>query len=125
MSKTKKYAPSALTVLVAAAILLTCQKVPDYCGKGVLYDPGCQFCFAYNAYDLCGGRSYNPLTEGCVNGNAVGTKCQDGSAVPAGSPCDGYKLTTVATPSNGGAVTRAPDRAAYHAGEQVSVSAVP
>jgi len=28
-------------ILTATAILFTCEKVPDYCGTGELYDPNC------------------------------------------------------------------------------------
>lgn len=114
-----------IALFALAASLFTCEKVPDYCGKGELCNPDYQFCFAQKTYDLCGGKEYNPFAEGCINGNTVGTKCQGDFAVPVGTPCGGYALTTAATPPAGGGVTRAPDRPAYPADEPVIVSAVP
>jgi uncharacterized protein (TIGR02145 family) len=57
-----------------AALLFTCEEVPDYCGKGEfgeLYDASCKFCFDDAIYDLCGGRTYNPLTQSCVKDSVV------------------------------------------------------
>jgi uncharacterized protein (TIGR02145 family)/uncharacterized repeat protein (TIGR02543 family) len=114
-----------LFALVVTAILFTCEKVPDYCGKGERYDPSCQFCFAGKAFNQCGGSSYNPLTEGCIQGVEVGTLCANGSVVKLGSPCGGYTLTTTATPEFGGYVTRTPDTTNYVAGQQVILTASP
>jgi len=112
-------------VLLGALTLLTCEKIPDYCGKGSWYDPGTQFCFALKPYNMCGGSTYNPLTQGCINGATVGTRCADNSVVPFGTPCDGYALTTAATPVAGGDITRTPDATHYSADESVVISANP
>jgi len=123
MRKVKKFTPIILFGFVA--LILTCEKIPDYCGKGEWYDPGVQFCFGSKPYPKCGGKEYNPLVEGCINGIEVGAKCLDGSAVARGTPCAGYALTTAAVPENGGGVTRIPNAANYPAGEDVAVIADP
>jgi uncharacterized repeat protein (TIGR02543 family) len=93
-----------LLCLLLAAVLSTCQKVPEYCVKKAVYDPDCQFCFGDKAYDLCGGMSYNPLTQGCIDTTVVGTKCLDGSVVPFGTPCDGYTVKIDVIPEGGGVI---------------------
>jgi len=111
----------ALTIL-----LTTCEKVPDYCGKGAWYDPACEFCFSKKPYPLCGGSggvSYNPLTEGCYRGSEVGALCADSGVVPFGTPCGGYALAAAVTPALSGVVTRNPDKPRYDAGETVVLSA--
>ncbi|GBU23380.1 hypothetical protein R80B4_03297 [Fibrobacteres bacterium R8-0-B4] len=116
----------ALTAAILTATLFTCEKVPDYCGTGALYDPSCQFCFGGEAYNKCGGKEYNPLTQGCIQDAAVGTRCLDGSAVPAGTPCGGYTLTIDAVPKEGGGVERSPqDRTVFKYGEDVILNAKP
>jgi uncharacterized repeat protein (TIGR02543 family) len=120
----------ALILLSAlASALLTCEKVPDYCGKGTgkaswLKDG--QFCFGDKAYNLCNGKDYNPLTNGCapITGD-VGTRCLNDSIVPSGTPCGGYTLATAAIPDGGGKVTRAPDKPTYNAGNQPILAAAP
>jgi len=117
---------AALIILLGAAtFLFTCEKVPDYCGKGEWYDPSVQFCFVSKAYNLCGGSEYNPLTQGCYMGKEVGTKCLNGSVAQTGTPCAGYTLTPAATPAAGGSVTRTPNKDYYAAGETVVVAALP
>jgi len=113
-----------ITILFAAT-LLTCEKIPDYCGKGAWYDPELQFCFALKPYNFCGGERYNPLVEGCIMGAEVGTRCQDESVVPLGTPCGGYTLSASATPTVGGIVTRTPGMTRFAAGEQVIINAEP
>ncbi|GBU23336.1 hypothetical protein R80B4_03253 [Fibrobacteres bacterium R8-0-B4] len=93
----------ALTAAILTAALFTCEKVPDYCGKGAWYDPDVQFCFGNRAYPLCKNGKYNPLTNGCeATSGLVGALCSDGSVVPSGTPCGGYTLTTAAFPASGG-----------------------
>ncbi|MDR2693187.1 MAG: InlB B-repeat-containing protein [Chitinispirillales bacterium] len=106
--------------------LLTCEKVPDYCGNGALYSPGKAFCFGGYPYGLCNGREYNPLTNGCapITGD-VGTRCLNDSIVPSGTPCGGYTLATAAIPEAGGNVTRTPDKPTYNAGNPLILSAAP
>jgi uncharacterized protein (TIGR02145 family) len=45
-------------------------KLEPKCGGITGYDPETQFCFTYNnrVYDLCNGRTYNPITEPCGDG---------------------------------------------------------
>jgi uncharacterized protein (TIGR02145 family)/uncharacterized repeat protein (TIGR02543 family) len=113
-----------LLVFASIAALLTCEKIPDYCGKKAAYDPSCQFCFGGNAYNHCNGMDYNPLTEGCVpTGDAVGTRCQDESIVPRGTPCGGYTLTVAATPAGGGKVALTPEKPSYGSGDEPVLSA--
>jgi len=115
---------AVLSALISA--LLTCEKVPDYCGKGQLCNPDYQFCFAQKTYDKCGGSDYNPLTEGCIQGVEVGTRCSNESVVKLGTPCNGYTLTTGATPIIGGSVTHDPaDKTNFAEGEMVTLSAFP
>jgi len=116
---------AALLALAAAVVLFTCEKVPDFCGRGEKYDPGIQFCSGGTAHDMCGGKTYNPLTEGCVDDNIdkVGARCQDGSVVEKGTPCGGYTLTTAATPVTGGYVERIPDEPHYKAATAVTLTA--
>jgi len=111
--------------LLALIILLTCEKVPDYCGKGAWYDPSCEFCFSQRPYPLCGGSEYNPLTEGCYQGSEVGALCLGGGVVPFGTPCGGYTLAVSVTPPSGGSVSVSPDKPSYGAGETVVLSASP
>jgi len=114
-----------LCLPLLAALLSTCQKVPEYCVKKAVYDPDCQFCFGDKAYDLCGGMRYNPLTQGCIaDKNTVGTRCLDSSAVSFGAPC-GYILTTSVIPKNGGSITRAPESKVYEAEGDVVLAASP
>jgi uncharacterized repeat protein (TIGR02543 family) len=105
---TRKDKLGVLLCLLLAALLSTCQQVPEYCVKKAVYDPDCQFCFGDKAYDLCGGMRYNPLTQGCYKDSVVGTKCLlDNSVsyvVPFGTPC-GYILTTAVIPMDGGDIT--------------------
>jgi len=123
--RTIKYGYVMIFVIATIlSTLLTCEKVPDYCGKKVAYDPNCQFCFAGQAYNLCGGRDYNPLTEGCdPTANAVGTRCRDESIVPKGTPCGGYTLTIAAAPADAGSVTNHTIADAYNAGDEVTIEA--
>ncbi|GBU20870.1 hypothetical protein R80B4_00757 [Fibrobacteres bacterium R8-0-B4] len=115
-----------LLAAILTAALFTCEKVPDYCSKKVSYDPSCQFCFGGEAYNMCGGREYNPLTQGCMQGVDVGTRCLDESTVPAGTPCGGYTLTIDAVPIEGGGVDRSPqDRTVFKYGEDVILNAKP
>jgi len=130
MTKTKNSLIAAMltATAMATATLFTCEKVPDFCGTGALYDPSCQFCFGNEAYNMCGGKDYNPLTQGCDrNRNTVGTRCLDESVVPSGTPCGGYTLTIAATPEIGGrAVNNTPPKGpTYGVGEQVIISAIP
>jgi uncharacterized repeat protein (TIGR02543 family) len=109
---------AALLMFAATVLLFTCETVPDFCGNGETYDPGCQFCFGGTAHNKCGGvggKDYNPFLQGCVDVNDVeiGTRCQDYSVVPKGTPCGGWTLTTAATPAAGGDVERAPDEPNY------------
>jgi len=115
----------SLLALSSALLLTTCEKVPDYCGKGEWYDPSCEFCFSQKAYPLCGGKEYNPLTQGCYRGVEVGSLCLDGGVVPIGTPCGGYALSTRAVPEIGGFVEPNPNKQSYEAGESVVVSALP
>jgi len=112
-------------LLLTAASFFTCEKVPEFCGRGEKYDPGRQFCFGGAAHDKCGVNEYNPLVEGCVtnNENVVGTRCQDYTVVPKGTPCGGYTLTTAAAPAVGGRVERFPDEPRYAVGDTVQVAA--
>jgi len=114
-----------ILALSLVLLLTTCEKVPDYCGKGAWYDPSCEFCFSQRAYPLCVGSEYNPLTEGCYRGSEVGALCIDGSVVPFGAPCAGYTLAVDVTPALSGVVTRDPEKQRYGAGETVVLSAVP
>jgi len=124
MLKVKKFTPIILFGLTA--FVLTCEKIPDYCGKGEWYDPGVQFCFGSKPYPKCGGKDFNPLVEGCINGIEIGAKCSDGRPpVPLGTPCGGYALSTAAIPENGGKVTRTPNAPNYPAREDVAVIAQP
>jgi uncharacterized protein (TIGR02145 family)/uncharacterized repeat protein (TIGR02543 family) len=119
------YKLGGLACLLATATLFTCEKVPDYCGKGEWYNPDFQFCFARKAYDLCGNNHYNPFTEGCMRGNTVGTLCVDEDPVPLGTPCDGYTLSTASAPADGGdiAITRTSPGPNFAAGEMVTLIA--
>jgi len=119
-----------LTVLSIAAlvsVLLTCDKVPDYCGTGELYDPSCAFCFGSRAYPLCSDGKYNPLVQGCDSTtNKIGTRCANGSFVPLGTPCGGYTLTVGWTPRDGGEVdTGVLGRTNFTAGEKATLVAIP
>jgi len=90
-----------------ATVLLTCDKVKDYCGTGALY---------------------NPLYEGCVqDGSAevVGKKCSDTSVVPFGTPCEGYTITTEEIPKGGGSIKISPDTTIYTARQPVILNASP
>lgn len=115
-----------LLCLVAAS-LFTCEKVPEYCGKGTGKDSWLgdgQFCFGDKAYDKCrNGRDYDPSTQGCDQNGDVGTRCPDNSVVPQGTPCGGYTLTVTSSPENGGSVVILPAAASYSAGEQVILTA--
>jgi len=116
----------SLLLLITMSALFTCEKVPDYCGKGQLCNPDYQFCFAQKTYDKCGGSDYNPFTEGCIQGVEVGTRCSNESIVKLGTPCNGYTLTTGVTPIIGGSVTHDPaDKTTFAEGEIVTVSAFP
>ncbi|MDR2592012.1 MAG: InlB B-repeat-containing protein [Chitinispirillales bacterium] len=123
MTNIKKF----LFTAVLTAILFTCEKVPDFCGTGALYDPTCQFCFGSKAYSLCSDGQYNPLTGGCDPNGRVGTRCSDGSVVPLGTPCGGYTLTIAAAPEIGGtlATPTPPAGPTYAAGERVVLIATP
>ena len=121
MRKIKKFTPIILFGL--AALILTCEKVPDYCGKGSWYDPNFEFCFGSTKHPRCGGKDYNPLTQGCVDGAEVGCLCSNGDPVPFGTPCAGYALTTAATPTDGGRVTRTPSKDYYRAFDIVTLNA--
>lgn len=114
-------------ILLCAAALFTCEKVPEYCVKEAEYDPACQFCYGDKAYDLCGGEKYNPLTEGCTKDSVVGTRCLAGPAVPFGDLCGGDTLalilTTASIPEEGGTVARNPESTAYNSGDSVTVTA--
>jgi len=127
INKARKRSAGVLMYFFAASLLVTCEKVPDYCGKGNWYNPDCEFCFSQKPYPLCGGAGgldYNPLTQGCYRGFEVGSLCLDGGkVVPLGTPCNGYELTTRATPENGGRVTRNPSKPSYEAGERVTLRA--
>jgi uncharacterized protein (TIGR02145 family)/uncharacterized repeat protein (TIGR02543 family) len=75
---------------------------------------------------MCGGKEYNPLTEGCDAYGNIGTRCQDETVVPRGTPCGGYNLETDAIPFIGGNVTYAPSgRSNFAEGETVTLSAFP
>jgi len=125
MNDNKKFSDAGVPIcLIAMTILLSCEKVPDFCAKGEWYNPETQFCFAEKAYTLCNGEKYNPFTEGCdPDRNAVGAKCPNNKFVPIGTPCSGYTLSTGSAPANGGTVTRVPDLQSYSADAQVIVTA--
>ena len=113
-------------MLTATAILFTCEKIPDYCGDGEIYDPGCEFCFGSRAYPLCsGGADYNPLTGGCDKNNRVGTRCSDETVVPSGPPCGGYTLAIAATPEIGGTLEThtLPNGPTYAANQEIELIA--
>ncbi len=118
----------ALTA-VLTAILLTCEPVPDFCGKGIEYNPECDFCYGSKAYRMCvneKGTTYNPLVQGCVPvAEVIGTRCSDESVVPKNTPCGGYTLTLAAAPSEAGTVENhsPPEGPTYAAGERVVLSA--
>ncbi|MDR3012459.1 MAG: InlB B-repeat-containing protein [Chitinispirillales bacterium] len=112
-----------LASLIAIASFSTCEKVPDHCGRFERYDPEFQFCFAGKAHNLCAGSNFNPLVEGCIANNAVGTRCLNDTFVPTGTPCAGFTLSTAAAPADGGLVMRTPDRQSYSAEEEVIVTA--
>ncbi len=116
-----------LFVAALVSALLTCEKVPDFCGTGELYDPSCAFCFGSRAYPLCSNGKYNPLVQGCDSTtNVIGTRCANGSVVPLGTPCGGYTLTVAATPADAGDVTYTPPAGTtYRADETVVLSASP
>ena len=113
-----------ICISIIAAFFLTCEPVPDHCGRAERYDPQYQFCFAGKAHNLCNGSSYNPLTHGCTEENEVGTKCADTTIVKLGTPCNGYTLTTASAPEEGGDIVRTPNNTNFPAGEQVALSAV-
>ena len=132
MTNTKKHTQIlGCLFCVFAAVLFTCESVPEYCGKGTGKNSWLkegQFCFGDAAYNTCTGKSYNPLVEGCDPNSDVGTKCQDGSAVPKGTPCGGYTLTTAVTPTQGGNITRTPpetEKTNFAAGDQIVLIATP
>jgi len=115
-----------LFAAMLTAILFTCEKIPDYCGTGEIYDPGCEFCFGSRAFPLCGNGRYNPLTGGCDQNGRVGTRCSDGSVVPSGTPCGGYTLTVATAPADVGDVTyNLPTGLTYTVGDMVVLSAAP
>jgi len=114
----------ALTALTTA-LLITCEQVPDYCGRGEIYDPSCEFCYGSHAYVMCGKDTYNPLIAGCDADNRVGTRCSDGSIVPSGTPCGGYTLTIAATPEDGGRVENYSSTTNFKAGDVVDLIASP
>jgi len=127
MPKTKISLLAAILTATSTAILFTCEKIPDYCGTGEIYDPSCEFCFGSRAYPRCsGGAEYNPLTGGCDKNNVVGTRCSDGSVVPSGTPCGGYMLALAAMPETGGQIKRADTtKHIYEAKEDVTLIASP
>ncbi len=124
--KTRKF---SLLAAVLTAILLTCEPVPDFCGKGIEYNPECDFCYGSKAYRMCvneKGTTYNPLVQGCVPvAEVIGTRCSDESVVPKNTPCGGYTLTLAAAPSEAGTVENhsPPEGPTYAAGERVVLSA--
>ena len=92
------------------------------CGSDY-FNPATEFCSGNSVYQKCGGEEYNPATQICGIGNTIHTICEGGRYVPAGTPCDGYILTTTAAPANGGNITRNPDASNYAPGTLVGVTA--
>lgn len=123
--RTRKFGgPVFLSALAfAAAALFTCEKVPDYCGDGAIYDPSCEFCYGNKAYSACKNGTYSPLTKGCDAQDLIGPLCADGSVVPLGTPCGGYTVSAAVTPlSVGGEIKFSPKRSSYAAGDTVILS---
>jgi len=118
----------SLALLAAIAALFTCEKVPEYCGNGVVYNPDCDFCYGSKAYRMCSNEKgqYNPLVQGCTpTTDVIGTRCSDGSVVPIGTPCGGYMLTTAVTPEGVGRIERTPDgQTNFAAGEDIILNAI-
>jgi len=115
-----------LFCLLVTAFLFTCEQVPDYCAKGVWYNPDYEFCFGKEKHSLCNGRKFNPQTQGCdPDRNAVGTLCANNTFVPPGTPCNGYALSTASAPADGGdiTITRTSPGPNFAAGEQVTLVA--
>jgi len=117
---------TALLSLLMITAFFTCEKVPDYCGSGEMYDPSCAFCFGSMPYRLCKDGKYNPLVRGCVpSTDLIGSRCSDGSVVPLGTPCGGYTLTLAVTPKGGGNVDTTIIKPYFAAGDTATLLADP
>jgi uncharacterized protein (TIGR02145 family) len=86
--------------------------MPEHCSDRNPFNSSNQFCFGGRAYDKCGGREYNPSTQGCVGGTVrnvwtltVDRNSTAGGTVTPSSPqsriFSGTPVNITATPANG------------------------
>jgi len=71
----------AATATLLAALLFTCEKIPDHCGNGYSpLNPAAEFCGADGAkYAKCGGKEYRPEDQKCDYENGILlTQCPGG-----------------------------------------------
>ncbi|MDR3013558.1 MAG: InlB B-repeat-containing protein, partial [Chitinispirillales bacterium] len=132
MTGLKKITYKSIGLLICfftASLLLTCEKIPDFCGDpGSWYDPEFQFCRSGRPFYLCAGKEFDPRIQGCdPEKNDVGTLCLGDTFVPVGTPCNGFTLSIAAAPPEGGSVTvirTSPEGQNFDADELVALNAI-
>jgi uncharacterized protein (TIGR02145 family) len=117
-----------------ALIICTCTEVPEYCGNQNPLDPSTQFCAGWRTYDKCGGKEYNPSTQGCCGGKAYNLATQgccnakeynfSTEGCYSGVVKNKYNLTVNGKPTAGGDVSPT-YRSDIGAGTSVNISASP
>jgi len=65
-------------ITLLAALLFTCEKMPEYCGDGYSLNSATQFCHAGVSYNKCSGAKYDPENQQCDDAGVLKERCPGG-----------------------------------------------
>jgi len=78
---------SALTLLTAITLFISCSQAPENCGDGQKLDSRTQFCKDSKTWDKCGGSEYDPYGQFC-NAGKLYDKCNGDNFDPVTHFCN-------------------------------------